>query len=74
VRIGREHERSDARGRFRIVGIPLWANSTLAISHERYRPATFRLREVDPSFSLRQGKTGCLARQRRGVVVAINEI
>jgi Domain of unknown function (DUF4332)/Carboxypeptidase regulatory-like domain len=66
VRIGREHERSDARGRFRIVGIPLWANSTLAISHEKYRPATFRLREVDPSFSLRSRKAFIVRRLLAG--------
>ena len=69
VRIGREHERSDARGRFRIAGIPLWANSTLAISHEKYRPTTFRLREVDPSFSFRSRKAFIVRRLVAGEAV-----
>jgi hypothetical protein len=49
VRVGREHEVSDERGRFRIVGIPFAVKSTLAISHPEYRPARFRLRRLAPS-------------------------
>ena len=49
VRVGKEEEVSDPRGRFRIIRIPLWARSTLAVSHTDYRPASFRLRQVQPS-------------------------
>jgi hypothetical protein len=49
VRIGREHEVSDKRGRFRIIRIPFTAKSTLAISHPDFLPARFRLRRVETS-------------------------
>jgi hypothetical protein len=49
VRVGREHELSDERGRFRIVGIPFVVKATLAISHPDYQPARLRLRRVEPS-------------------------
>ena len=69
VRIGREHERSDARGRL-YRRYPPWASSTLAISHEKYRPTTFRLGgEVDPSFSLRSRKVFIVRRLVAGEAV-----
>lgn len=47
VRVGREHEVSDERGRFRIIRIPFGAKATLAVSHPACRPARFRLRRVE---------------------------
>jgi hypothetical protein len=49
VRVGREEEVSDERGRFRIVAIPFAVKSTLAVSHPEYRSARFRLRRLEPS-------------------------
>ena len=65
VRIGREHEVTDKRGRFRVAGIPLSANSTLAISHPRIRPVSFRLRAVEPSSST-SSKTFLVRRLAKG--------
>lgn len=49
IRVGKEEATTDARGRFRIIRIPPLATSTLAIAHPDYRPARFRLRQVQPS-------------------------
>ena len=49
VRIGREEETTDDRGRFRVIRIPFTAKSTLAISHSGCRPAALRLRTVESS-------------------------
>ena len=65
VRVGREHEASDERGRFRIAGIPLTAKATLAIAHPEYRPARFRLRSVESS-DFRGGSTFQVGRPAAG--------
>lgn len=49
VSVGREHEVTDDRGRFRIAGIPFGVKSTLAITHPECRPTRFRLRRLQPS-------------------------
>ena len=65
VRVGREHEVSDERGRFRIIRIPLAAKATLAVSRSDFQPARFRLRRVEAS-SYVGGKTFKLRPLRDG--------
>lgn len=52
VRLGRETAITDSHGRFRIVRIPLWAHSSVFVSHPEYRPGSFRLSRVLPSVAV----------------------
>jgi hypothetical protein len=49
VQIGKQNAVADARGRFRVMRIPLWARSTAFISHPEYRSGRFPLNRVQPS-------------------------
>jgi hypothetical protein len=46
VRIGPRHETTDARGRFRIVGISMLRSPVIEVAHPRFRPLRGRLRTV----------------------------
>jgi Domain of unknown function (DUF4332) len=52
VRVGNEEAVTDDRGRFRIIRIPLSAQSTLFVNHPRYHSAWFQLARVLPSVAV----------------------
>jgi len=52
VRVGNETAVTDDRGRFRIVRIPLSAQSTLFVNHPRHQSAWFPLARVLPSVAV----------------------